>query len=80
LKISNLKTKNPKIKKLFFKIIKAGFSQPRKQLINNLSNGLKIEKEKVKKWLLKNKIEPERRAESLTLDGWLKLTKNYKIN
>jgi 16S rRNA (adenine1518-N6/adenine1519-N6)-dimethyltransferase len=79
LKISNLKTKNPKIKKLFFKIIKAGFSQPRKQLINNLSNGLKIEKEKVKKWLLENGIKPEKRAENLSIEDWLKLIKNLKI-
>jgi len=36
---------------LFFKIVKAGFSQPRKQLINNLSKELKIPKEKVREWL-----------------------------
>ena len=63
----------------FFKIVKAGFSQPRKQLINNLSKGLKIEREKIKNWLLKNKIQPRFRAEALSVDDWIKLTKSFKI-
>jgi 16S rRNA (adenine1518-N6/adenine1519-N6)-dimethyltransferase len=78
LKISNLKTQSPKLKELFFKIVKAGFSHPRKQLINNFSKGLKIEKEKIKKWLLENKIKPEKRAESLSSEDWLNLVKNFK--
>jgi len=63
---------------LFFEIVKAGFSHPRKQLINNLSKKLKIEKEKVRNWLLKNKIQPAQRAETLTLKDWSKLAKNYQ--
>jgi len=62
---------------LFFKIVKAGFSQPRKQLINNLSRGLKLKREKTENWLLKNKIQPTQRAETLTIENWLKLTKTY---
>jgi len=68
---------------LFFKIVKAGFSQPRKQLINNLSNlelnRVKLNKEKTRKWLLKNNIQPSQRAETLTVDDWIKLTKSIKI-
>ncbi len=63
---------------LFFKIVKAGFSQPRKQLINNLSKGLKLSKESVKGWLLKNNIRPIQRAETLTVRDWLNLTKSLK--
>jgi len=63
---------------LFFKIVKAGFSQPRKQLVNNLSKGLKMEKEKIKNWLLKNGIKPEQRAETLKIEDWLNLTKSLK--
>jgi len=59
---------------LFFKIVKAGFSQPRKQLINNLSLGLKYDKKKVEAWLLKNKIQPTQRAETLAIRDWLNLT------
>ena len=64
---------------LFFKIVKAGFSQPRKQLINNLSKGLKMDKEEIRAWLGKNKISPTQRAETLKIEDWLKLTKNCKI-
>ena len=64
-------------KNLFFKIVRAGFSQPRKQIINNLAKGLKIDKEKIRNWLLKNKIRPQRRAETLTLKDWQKLTKTF---
>ncbi len=63
---------------LFFKIVKAGFSQPRKQLINNLSKELNLEKEKVQNWLLENNIQPTQRAETLSVDDWIKLTKTIK--
>ena len=61
----------------FFKIVKAGFSQPRKQLINNLAKQLKIDKIKIKDWLLQNKIEPSQRAETLTVEDWVNLTKTF---
>jgi 16S rRNA (adenine1518-N6/adenine1519-N6)-dimethyltransferase len=63
---------------IFFKIVKAGFSQPRKQLINNLSKSLKIDRQKVKNWLLKNNIQPSQRAETLTIKDWINLTKTFK--
>jgi len=81
----------------FFKIVRAGFSQPRKQLINNLSKNLKvdelklistrrslalarvIDKIKVRDWLLKNKIQPTQRAETLNLEDWINLTKSFII-
>lgn len=69
----------PGLVDLFFKIVKAGFSQPRKQLINNLSRSLKIERQEVKDWLLKNEIQPTQRAETLTIKDWLKLVKSFKI-
>jgi len=64
---------------LFFKIVRAGFSQPRKQLINNLSRYLKKDKREVEAWLLKNNIQPTQRAETLDVQNWLKLTKSFKI-
>jgi 16S rRNA (adenine1518-N6/adenine1519-N6)-dimethyltransferase len=64
--------------KLFFKIVKAGFSQPRKQLVNNLSDGLKLNKEKAKKWLLENGLKPEQRAETLKIEDWLNLTRDWR--
>jgi 16S rRNA (adenine1518-N6/adenine1519-N6)-dimethyltransferase len=73
---------------LFFKIVRAGFSHPRKQLANNLTkelalrqpNGLKLKKEKINLWLLKNNIVPSQRAESLSLEDWLNLTTDFLKN
>jgi len=79
IKISNISS-NPEIDKdLFFRIVKAGFSQPRKQIINNLSKKLKLDKEEIKIWLLKNNIQPKQRAETLNIQDWTNLTKTYKV-
>lgn len=78
--VIKLEIKNSELKinkDLFFKIVKAGFSQPRKQLINNLSAGLGLPKNRIKDWLLKNKLEPSTRAESLNLENWLALVKTF---
>jgi len=78
LKIENRKWKVDK--DLFFKIARAGFSQPRKQILNNLSKVLKLDKEKTKYWLKGNNIAYSQRAETLAIKDWLKLTKDwYKI-
>ncbi|MBZ9572915.1 ribosomal RNA small subunit methyltransferase A [Patescibacteria group bacterium] len=66
-------------KNLFSKIVKTGFSYPRKQLINNFSKTLKLPREKIEKWLLGNNIQPTRRAESLSLNDWLNLTKSWNL-
>jgi len=64
---------------LFFKIVKAGFSQPRKQLINNLSEKLKVDKIKIGSWLWKSNIRPDQRAETLSIKDWISLTKGFEI-
>lgn len=61
---------------LFFKIVRAGFSHPRKQILNNLSEGLKLNKTEIITWLLKNNIQPSQRAETLSIEDWLRLAKN----
>lgn len=63
---------------LFFKIVRAGFSHPRKQILNNLASGLKLDKEGAKDWLLKNEVEPTERAERLNIENWIRLTKSFK--
>ena len=68
---------SPRFRGQLFKIIKAGFSQPRKQLAGNLANKLNIGKEEVKRLLLKNNIQPDQRAETLTIKDWIKLAKNF---
>jgi 16S rRNA (adenine1518-N6/adenine1519-N6)-dimethyltransferase len=81
LRISRIRTNLPRIDtNLFFKIVKAGFSQPRKQILNNLSKVLKLEKEKTKYWLERNNIAYNQRAETLGMEDWIKLTQDYIIN
>lgn len=66
----------------FFKVVKAGFSHPRKQIVNNLSilktlNGVKLDKYKTAEWLLKSNINLSQRAETLTIDDWVDLAANF---
>ncbi|MCH7605141.1 16S rRNA (adenine(1518)-N(6)/adenine(1519)-N(6))-dimethyltransferase RsmA [Patescibacteria group bacterium] len=58
----------------FFKVVKAGFSQPRKQLANNLSKELGLEKPQTESWLSQSNIKPTQRAETLTIQDWINLT------
>ncbi|MBI2063824.1 MAG: ribosomal RNA small subunit methyltransferase A [Candidatus Yanofskybacteria bacterium] len=65
--------------KNFFKIVKIGFSEKRKQLGNNLSGGLKLEKKIVEEKLKSAGINPTRRAETLTLDEWQRVTNIFSL-
>ncbi|MDP4007206.1 MAG: 16S rRNA (adenine(1518)-N(6)/adenine(1519)-N(6))-dimethyltransferase RsmA [bacterium] len=62
---------------LFFHIVKAGFKQPRKQLGNNLSHGLKLSRQEVETWLRQGGISPTQRAETLSVSDWVVLTKSF---
>ncbi len=54
----------------FFRVVKAGFSQKRKQLRNSLSAGLHLEPERAEALLAGAGIDPKRRAETLALAEW----------
>jgi 16S rRNA (adenine1518-N6/adenine1519-N6)-dimethyltransferase len=58
----------------FFRIVKAGFSAKRKMIRSSLSGGLKMSKLDIEKYLIKAGINPNDRAENLSLDDWLKIT------
>jgi 16S rRNA (adenine1518-N6/adenine1519-N6)-dimethyltransferase len=60
---------------LFFDIVRAGFSQKRKQLANSLSAGLQKPKAEASELLAAVGIDPERRAETLTLEEWAALAR-----
>lgn len=62
----------------FFTLAKAGFSQKRKTLRNSLSGGLGWKPENVETLLTAAGIDAKRRAETLTLEEWGKLTAGYK--
>lgn len=57
----------------FFKLIKAGFGQKRKTLRNSLSSGLHISPSEAETLLISAKIDPKRRAETLSIEEWKSL-------
>ncbi len=58
----------------FFKTLKAGFSRPRGQLLNNLTKKLKLEKETVEQYFSSAGINSKRRAETLSVEEWIRLS------
>jgi 16S rRNA (adenine1518-N6/adenine1519-N6)-dimethyltransferase len=63
--------------RLFFRIVKAGFGEKRKQLINSLSGGLGLNKETLEGILKEAKIDPMMRAEALSMANWNDLYQAY---
>lgn len=63
---------------LFFRLAKAGFSQRRKMLRNALAAGLSLKPAEAEALLLSAEIEPQRRAETLSLAEWRVLTERYR--
>lgn len=66
--------------RLFFRIVKAGFSVKRRQIHNSLQAALRLPKDGIATWLKKSKINPRKRAEDLSLADWLRLVNNYIRN
>ena len=62
----------------FFKLIKAGFSQKRKTLRNSLSSGLHIAPAEAADWLTRAGIDPQRRAETVSIPEWQRLCEEKK--
>jgi 16S rRNA (adenine1518-N6/adenine1519-N6)-dimethyltransferase len=62
----------------FFDTVRAGFAAPRKQLANSLAKGLGKEKALVLPFLQKAKIDPSRRAETLSIEEWAELWRALK--
>jgi 16S rRNA (adenine1518-N6/adenine1519-N6)-dimethyltransferase len=57
----------------FFQMVKAGFRQKRKQLANALLSAPGLTKEIVEPSLIACGIDPTRRAQTLSLDEWVRL-------
>ena len=56
--------------KVFFRIVKAGFSQRRKTLLNSLSAGLHLSREQTATILEEAGIDPSARPQELSLEYW----------
>ncbi|MDD5337895.1 MAG: 16S rRNA (adenine(1518)-N(6)/adenine(1519)-N(6))-dimethyltransferase RsmA [Dehalococcoidales bacterium] len=61
----------------FFKLVRAGFTAARKQVANSLAQGLHIDKEAAVRLLAKAGLDPQRRAETFTLEEWANLHNVY---
>ena len=62
---------------VFFRLVKAGFSQKRKTLRNTLAAGMHWPKDKVSSLLLKAGIDPQRRAQTLSIEEWRAIINLY---
>lgn len=60
-------------RRYFFRLVRAGFSQRRKQLRNSISTALDIDKGVVERVLNSAGIDHRRRAETLDVADWLRL-------
>lgn len=62
----------------FFNLVRAGFSTKRKQVVNSLTHGTGLKKERIISLLKKSGIEPTRRAQTLSLDEWNGLWQQFQ--
>lgn len=69
-------------RELFFKIVKAAFSKRRKTIINALSSyeDLGIQKDDIRGVLILADIDENKRAEDLSIEDYLKLTKLFELS
>ncbi len=67
------KERDKEATKKFFRVVKSGFSAKRKTLINNLANGLQLEKKVVEEKLVSLGFSPNTRAQELGVEDWRKL-------
>ena len=63
--------------KHFFRIVKAGFSARRKKLRSSLSAGLSLPKDEIERILQSVSIDPNLRAQDLSIQDWLKLAEQF---
>lgn len=64
---------------LFFRVVKAGFLHPRKQLLNNIKEGLSMNRQEAEKLLIACNISPARRAETLSIADWILIAKEFTM-
>lgn len=65
--------------KTFFRVVRAGFGQKRKQLKNSISSGLRLDSESANALFEAAGIDSRRRAETLSLEEWASLTRAFAV-
>ncbi|NCU38268.1 ribosomal RNA small subunit methyltransferase A [Candidatus Saccharibacteria bacterium] len=66
----------PEDERALFRVVKAGFGAKRKKLRSSIAAGLAISKPAAEELLRHADINPEQRAEDLSIDDWLRLAKD----
>ena len=66
----------PEDEKAFFRVVKAGFAARRKKLRSSIAAGLAISKPAAEELLRHATINPDSRAEDLSIYDWLRLAKD----
>jgi 16S rRNA (adenine1518-N6/adenine1519-N6)-dimethyltransferase len=61
--------------KLFFRVVRAGFAHPRKQLHNTLTRNLSVPKDNVLAALQEAGVNEKQRPETLSVQDWVALTR-----
>ena len=76
LKIADIKEK-PRYRitniQEFWRVVRIGFSSPRKQLHNNIANGLHRDSNEIKDILISIGIPQNARAQELLIEDWIKI-------
>jgi len=65
---------SPDVEKAFYRVVKAGYSAKRKKLRSSLSGGLGISKDEIESLLEKAAINPDDRAQDLSIADWKRLS------
>jgi 16S rRNA (adenine1518-N6/adenine1519-N6)-dimethyltransferase len=65
---------DPEASDRLFRIARAGFSQRRKMLRNTLAAGLGLPVERIERLLEQSGVDPKRRAETLSVEEWMRIT------
>ncbi|PID32835.1 ribosomal RNA small subunit methyltransferase A [Candidatus Saccharibacteria bacterium] len=63
---------------IFWRVARAGFSEKRKKLRSSISAGLAISKSQAEELLDKAGIDPNLRAQDLSIDDWINLAEEVK--
>jgi 16S rRNA (adenine1518-N6/adenine1519-N6)-dimethyltransferase len=67
---------SPEDEKALMRVVKAGFVAKRKKLRSSISAGLAIDKLAAEELLRHANVNPDDRAEDLSIDDWLRLAKD----
>lgn len=65
--------------KKFFTVVKAAFAQRRKTVLNSISSSLGLEKQVVNELLLNSEVNPQARAEKLSMDDFVRIAQGLKL-